>query len=327
LALVDYALRHRLHLSRLALAVVVGVLESLVEATPSRIGHTHLRSLQETLHPKGWDGQDLPYNSFTDLSVTDVEGLTNWQWLLTINPGRAARGHRSGVLVPSLGDGSGTGTGGTVLYDDVAFKMWMGTWHPRLFHFLAVWKGMRTLLATLERAWSIKKEGLTGVTFFYFTGNMATYYAVSKGSSKSPALHAMVICIKQLEILLGSYLEVTHVPGTTIITDGTDDLSRGIWLSPLHHRPSQKALLAEIFAPLPHSPDVSAWAVNEAGYASWPCHFRSWNCVWDPIECFDRPRSRPSTSLFLASSLRGMSSLDGYVGCFTKDSATKVVPA
>jgi hypothetical protein len=136
-------------------------------ATPSRIGHTHLRSLQETLHPKGWDGSDLPYYSFADLSESgDVEGLINWRWLLTINPGRSARGHISGVLVPSLGDGSGTGgTGGTILYDDVDFEMWMGTWHPRLFHFSAVWKEMRTLLATLERAWARKKEGLAGVTF------------------------------------------------------------------------------------------------------------------------------------------------------------------
>jgi hypothetical protein len=190
--------------------------------------------------------------------------------------------------VPSLGDGSGTGTGGTVLYDDVDFEMWMGTWDPRLYHFSAVWKEMRTLQATLERAWARKLQGLAGVTFFYFTDNMATYYAVSKGSSKSPALQTMVVCIKQLEILLGCYLEVIHVPGTTIITEGTDDLSRGIWLSPLHQRPSQKALLAEIFAPLPHSPDVTAWAVNQAGYAAWPCHYRSWNCVWDPTECFDR---------------------------------------
>ncbi len=86
------------------------------------------------------------------LSDSDVEGLTNWLWLLNLNPGRAARGHRSGVLVPSMGDGSGTGTGGTVLYDDVDFEMWMGTWSPRLYRFSAVWKEMRTLLATLERA-------------------------------------------------------------------------------------------------------------------------------------------------------------------------------
>jgi hypothetical protein len=131
-------------LSRLALAVIVGVLESLVEATPSLLGHTYLRSLQETLHPTGWDGQDLPYYSFASVSNKDFDGLTNWLWLLDLNPGRAARGHRSGVLVLSMGDGSGTGTGGTVLFDDVDFEMWMGPWSPRLYRFLAVWNEMRT---------------------------------------------------------------------------------------------------------------------------------------------------------------------------------------
>jgi hypothetical protein len=287
-ALAQYAIDHRGRLSRLALAVIVGVLESLVEATPSRLGHSYLRNLQETLHRKGWDGLDLPYYSFAPLNDKDVDGLTNWLWLLNLNPGRAARGHQSGVLVPSMGDGSGTGTGGTVLYDDVDFEMWMGTWSPRLYRFSAVWKEMRTLLATLERAWERQQTNLLGVTFFYFTDNMATYYAVSKGSSKSPGLHSMVTRIKQLEIMLGCFLEVIHVPGTTIITEGTDDLSRGIWMSALHHRPSQRKILTEIFAPLPHSPDVSAWAVNQVGYWGHPCHYRSWNCVWDPEACFDR---------------------------------------
>jgi hypothetical protein len=191
------------------------------------------------------------------------------------------------------------------------------------------------LLATLERAWERKKEGLKGVTFFYFTDNMATYYSVSKGSSKSPALHAMVIHIKQFEILLGCYLEVIHVPGTTIITEGTDDLSRGIWLSPLHHRPSQLTLLAEIFAPLPHSPDVTAWAVNQAGYADGPCHYLSWNCVWDPTECFDRltshlvPPSRGCATAFIfpTAMLRGTPSDDGDVNCSAQGASAEVVPA
>ncbi len=114
-ALAQYAIDHRGRLSRLALAVIVGVLESLVEATPSRLGHTYLRNLQETLHPTGWDGQDLPYYSFASVSNKDFDGLTtNWLWLLDLNPGGAAQGHRSGVLVLSMGDGSGTGTGGTV---------------------------------------------------------------------------------------------------------------------------------------------------------------------------------------------------------------------
>jgi hypothetical protein len=54
--MLDFAQCHRRRLSRLALAVIVGVLESLVEATPSRTGHTYLRNVQEILHPP--DGMD-----------------------------------------------------------------------------------------------------------------------------------------------------------------------------------------------------------------------------------------------------------------------------
>jgi hypothetical protein len=38
----------------------------------------------------------------------------------------------------------------------------------------------------------------------------------------------MVEKIKQLELELDLILEVVHFPGTTVITEGTDSLSRGI---------------------------------------------------------------------------------------------------
>jgi hypothetical protein len=72
LAMIDYILDHGNHLFRLSLAVVVGVLESLVEATPTRVGHTFLRHLHENLHPPDWEGSDLPYFSFTTLDERDI---------------------------------------------------------------------------------------------------------------------------------------------------------------------------------------------------------------------------------------------------------------
>jgi hypothetical protein len=86
---------------------------------------------------------------------------------------------------------------------------------------------MRTLLATLERAKASKRD-IRGITFFYVTGSSTVYYAVSKGSSSIKNLHDMVEKIKRLEIELGCHSEVVHVPGTTIITERTDGLSRGI---------------------------------------------------------------------------------------------------
>jgi hypothetical protein len=277
-AMIDFAISHRQCISRLGLAVLVGVLESMVEGTPSRIGHTYLHNVQGTLHPKEWEGYDLPYYSFAELSERDCGDLTMWKWILERNDGRQARGGRSGTLVPSFGDGSGTGTGGTVQYVEGApFEMWLGTWHPRAYHFSANWKEMRTLLGTLERAKAAERD-VRGVTFFYFTDSSTVYYAVSKGSSPSNSLHDMVEKIKRLEIELGCHLEVVHVPGTTIITERTDGLSRGIWISTLHPRPTQQRLLSEIFAPVTSSPDIQQWAMNKAGldHRSRCCH-REWS--------------------------------------------------
>jgi hypothetical protein len=263
LAMTVYACRQKDKISRLALSVVVGVLESLVEATPTHIGHTYLWSLQETLHPLGWDEDDLTYFSFAKLSDKDIHNLGLWQWLLQRNFGRRVRSSKAGTLVPSMGDGSGTGTGGTVQYLDAEpLDMWMGVWSPRVYHFSSNWKEMRTLVATLERAKATRRTDIANVTFFYFTDNIVTYFAVTAGSSRSPGLHSMVEEIKKLEIELGITLEVVHVPGTTIIEERTNGLSHGIWSSALYQKHDRMAILTEIFAPA-----VSAWAKNQAGLA------------------------------------------------------------
>jgi hypothetical protein len=167
----------------------------------------------------------------------------------------------------------------TIRYHDNAdFEMWMGVWSPRVYCFSSNWKKAQTLYATMQRARDQLQHDLRSVTFFYFTDNMTTYYTVMSCSSTLPGIHSLVEAIKKLEIELELVLELIHVPGTTIITEGTDGLSRGIWSTPLHQRPERHLLvLAEIFAPVPFAPDVGAWAVMEAGFlpgTSW--EHRSW---------------------------------------------------
>jgi hypothetical protein len=57
IALIDYDIDNRTHISRLCLSVVKGVLESQVDATPERSRHTYLRSLEKALHPTVWEEQ------------------------------------------------------------------------------------------------------------------------------------------------------------------------------------------------------------------------------------------------------------------------------
>ncbi len=73
---------------------------------------------------------------------------------------------------------------------------------------------------------------LRGSTLFYFTDNMVSYYVVQNGSSANPALHELICRIKMWEVELGCRIEAIHVPGVAMIDQGTDGLSRGLWISP-----------------------------------------------------------------------------------------------
>jgi hypothetical protein len=118
LAMIDFVLTQHKRISRLSLVGVVSVLESMVEATPSWVGHTYLWHLHTIIHPADWDGNDLPYFSFTSLDGRSIQDITLSKRLLTLNKGRRVRATKLGTLIPSFGNGSGTGTGGSVRYHD-----------------------------------------------------------------------------------------------------------------------------------------------------------------------------------------------------------------
>ena len=237
--------------SRLALAVVGGVLESLAECTPRRIGHTYLKSTHHQIHPQGSTGGLTPYLSCTRLSDQTLREMTWWLEHLTHGRGRVIRGTSAGTLVPSFGDGSGTGTGGTFQLPDGQLKMWKGKWHPCVHHYSSNWKELNTLKVSLDRMLETQAPGLQGCTLFYFTDNSTTYWICANGSSKNPTLHGVLEDIRSMEVKLGCHLVVIHVPGLIMIQEGTDGLSRGLWITPWHNQLDRKTLLSNIFAPLP----------------------------------------------------------------------------
>jgi hypothetical protein len=283
LSLIDYALDNRQHISRLCLSIVKGVLESQVDVTPSRAGHTHLRSLERTLHPLGWDEQHLYYYSFTSLSADDEHNLVWWRRVPSANRGQTSRSSKNAsLLIPTIGDGSGTGTGGTVQYSmDEPLQMWKAVWSTQARMNTSNWKEAETLRLTLQCAKSSGRSEIRGCTLFYFTDNIVSYYGMTAGASRIPSLHAVVEECKELEAELECQLEVIHVPGTTIIIQMTDGLSRGIWSSALHDHVPQQVILAEIFVNLPLSPDVGDWARSQVGLPpSIPWKYRRWDSQW-----------------------------------------------
>jgi len=284
-------LRSQPIVSRLALAVVTGVLQSLVEATPQRIGHTFLRRVYEGIH----EPDDLPsadrkafYYSVVDMTSEMWLDLEWWERVLQTDVAATARSGDTGSMVLTWGDGSGTGTGGTFQdleetdmcpEADPDMEMWMGTWHPTVHHFSSNWKELRTELCVLERE---RRSGrLYNKTVFYFTDNITSYCVTNNGSSTSPSLHALLRKIKLLEMELNCRLEVVHVPGLLMIQQQTDGLSRGVWASVSRLAASPIEETARVFDPAPFSNAVAQWMMRKANLPSMPCvlmeHLASWH--------------------------------------------------
>ena len=265
--------------SRLALSVIAGTLESMADATPNRMGHTYLRSTHALIHPAGQTGgRDIYYTSCT--LTTEVRREMDW-WIaiLSDSRGRGLRSGRSSTLIPTWGDGSGTGTGGTILLPDRPLKLWMGQWSPTVYHFSSNWKELKTLLLTLQQLASDCPESLAGTTVFYFTDNTATYYISASGSSHSTGLHALIEQVQLITLKLRCHLEVIHVPGVVMIGQGTDGLSRGIWLSSLHPEVNQQELTAAVFDPMHPDMELAHDFATRLGNRL-PVVYHHWDCPW-----------------------------------------------
>eukprot|EP00957_Ditylum_brightwellii_P180809 13774535-Ditylum_brightwellii.AAC.1 len=100
------------------------------------------------------------------------------------------------VLVESWGDGSGTGTRGSLVLNSTSANLnqeevWMGLWNSNAALLHSNWKELYTLIQTLEREQSL--GCLVGHCVLYFTDNMVTYHVVQQGTSKAESLHKLVI--------------------------------------------------------------------------------------------------------------------------------------
>ena len=141
---------------------------------------------------------------------------------------------------------------------------WQHSWSPRcpiadvagavvscrLQILLQLEKELKTLHLTLLDLQSHGGESIRSTTVFYFTDNSTTYWIAQAGSSPIPRLHSLIWQIKCLELDLGIQLQVVHVPGVVMIQQGSDALSRGVWVTPFQAITDQRTLTAAVFAPL-----------------------------------------------------------------------------
>ena len=125
-------------------------------------------------------------------------------------------------------------------------------------------------------------------TVFYFTDNTVTYYIGTSGSSSKERLHKLISNIRLLEIELDIHLVVVHIPGLVMIEQGTDGLSRGIWMSALHNFMDERALLSAIFAPVIFSYSLLLLISNYVDIDVNNCIYYDWNSQWIEQYCFHR---------------------------------------
>jgi hypothetical protein len=118
---------------------------------------------------------------------------------------------------------------------------------------------------------------------FYFTDNEFTYNICNNGSFKTLSLHILVQQLKALELALGCRLEVIHVPGTIMITQGNDGLSRGVWANGFNTDFESFAL--EVFLPDLTSLYLTEWALRHIGiqkeHAAW-WNVETGTSLWAP---------------------------------------------
>ena len=263
-SLVDYVWDPSVWVCRAGLAILLGVLESLVWDTPHRQGNGFLYHLYKDLYPEGFRPADIRegFNVVVTLSPESLRELEWWSALLPTKLGFRIQPTDLAMLCVTWGDGSGTGTGGTVQFRDTSgsnetahMEASMGTWTLVVHSFSSNWKELRTLMVVLLKESIHVPNRYQGRLLFYFTDNVVTYDILHKRRSKSPHLHSLIMDITSMEITLDCCILCIHVPEDVMITEGTDGLSRGVELTPLNLPPTD--LYWQIFAPAPSSPPLS----------------------------------------------------------------------
>ena len=141
------------------------------------------------------------------------------------------------------------------------FTPFMGVWSPEVHSFSSNWKELKTILVSLQTSAQDHLSSVQEKLILYFTDNMVSYDIIRKRRSRVPKLHQLVCEISALEVSLDCILVCIHVPGSTMILQGTDGLSRGVTLSRFNMPPPD--LYARLFSPLPATRLIIEWAISK----------------------------------------------------------------
>ena len=264
-------LDNKINLSRLTMAVLVGLVQSLDRCIPYNLVNTLLRPLYSDIHA----GQD---SGLCPSDPTYLHRKGSWsresrlalsilELLLLDNKGWRAYPSTLTSMNVCWGDGSGSGMGGTSQFfrKDLTCPVtqWRGSWDFSVNSFTSNWRELKTILFALHRLVRDKPaDEIRDTLSFVFTDNRVSYWILHSGSSKIPKLHELVLEIVLITSHYRIHLEVIWVPGELMIEEGSDGLSRGIWISPCRNNMLSSGHIRAILRPAPHTPEVIQWIQN-----------------------------------------------------------------
>jgi hypothetical protein len=134
---------------RLALAVVVGTLQSLVLSTTNAIGASFLHHVYRNIHNENLDNFENIHDFYhSGLALGDLAqaDFCWWEKALNSGPREQVQTRYFCTLGVAWGDGSGSGSGGTFEWVDSGkgalpkMEAWMGAWNGYIHSFTSNWR-------------------------------------------------------------------------------------------------------------------------------------------------------------------------------------------
>lgn len=224
----------------------------------------------------------------------DVEALAEI-FAPTVVPVVGVRSRHVITVVYGFGDASGTGLGATFTCGS-GLNFRIGVWGSREDPESSNWKEFTNVVESLEEE---GREGnLNHSEVFMFTDNSTVESCVSRGSSTSPKLLALVIRLQALSIRVGIKINVIHIAGTRMIAQGTDGVSRGFLGQGVMDGEAMSAFVPIHLSAVERSsaqnlvPWIKEWAgtdaimLNEMGWFEEGHDVEGWSCCADG---FSRP--------------------------------------
>lgn len=139
-------------------------------------------------------------------------------------PVRYVRSTQINVALYGFGDASGAGFGRTIgNAQGVEFSH--GLWGKDTEAASSNFRELHNLVTTLEEG--VKSGKLLHSEVWIFTDNSTAESVFWKGHSSSPLLNELAFRLRQLEMGGQLKIQMVHVAGTRMISQGTDGLSRG----------------------------------------------------------------------------------------------------